>query len=121
VQDEFRIGENLTFTAGARYDHHSTFGGTIKPRLTLIYHPPAKETVKLLYGEAFRAPNNYELYYGSGNSFKTNPDLKPETISTTELVFEKYLGDHMRFAASGYVYRIKGLISQATDPADGLI
>lgn len=115
LQDEFRIGENLTFTAGARYDHHSDFGGSIKPRLALIYHPVATATVKLLYGEAFRAPNNYELYYGSGDRFTTNSDLKPETISTTELVFEKYLGNHVRLSASGYVYRIKGLISQTAN------
>lgn len=121
VQDEFRIGENLTLSAGARYDHHSAFGGTAKPRLALIYHPAAKTTVKLLYGEAFRAPNNFELYYGSGISFKSSPDLKPETISTSELVFEKYVGDHVRLSASGYIYRIKGLISQETDPVDGLI
>jgi len=120
LQDEFRIGENLTLTAGVRYDHHSDFHGTIKPRLALIYHPAATATVKLLYGEAFRAPNNYELYYGAIDRFNTNPTLKPETISTTELVFEKYLGDHVRLAASGYVYRIKGLISQIAD-SDGRI
>lgn len=120
LQDEFRIGENVTLTAGARYDHHSDFHGTIKPRLALIYHPVATATVKLLYGEAFRAPNNYELYYGAAEQFNTNRTLKPETISTTELVFEKYLGDHVRLAASGYVYRIKGLISQTTD-SEGLI
>jgi iron complex outermembrane receptor protein len=122
VQDEFRIGENVTLSAGARYDHHSTFGGTAKPRVALIYHPVAKTTVKLLYGEAFRAPNNFELYYGSEIiTFKNNPNLRPETIQTSELVFEQYLGDHLRLSASGYVNHIKGLISQVTDPADGLI
>jgi iron complex outermembrane receptor protein len=120
LQDEFRIGENLTLSAGARYDHHSTFGGTIKPRVALIYHPATKTTVKLLYGEAFRAPNNYELFFNAGIN-KNGLDLKPETISTSEIVFERYLGDHVRLSASGYSYRIKGLITQQTDPADGLI
>jgi outer membrane receptor for ferrienterochelin and colicins len=119
LQDEFVIRENLIFSAGARYDHHSTFGGSIKPRLALIFHPVAKTTVKLLYGEAFRAPNVYELYF-FGNEASSNANLKPETIRTTELVFEKYLGDHVRVSASGYIYRIKGLISQQTD-ADDLI
>ena len=121
LQNEFSIRENLTVSVGARYDHHSTFGGTINPRLALIYHPMAKTTVKLLYGEAYRAPNNYELYYGSGSTLQTTPTLRPETITTNELVFEKYLGDHLRLSASGYVYRIKGLISQETNPADGSI
>jgi outer membrane receptor for ferrienterochelin and colicins len=121
LQDEFVIHENLTLSAGARYDHHSTFGGIAKPRVALIYHPDAKSTVKLLYGEAFRAPNNFELFYSSSISYKPSPNLKPETIRTGELVFEQYLGDHLRLSASGYVYRIKGLISQGTDPEDGLI
>jgi len=119
-QDEFTIRENLIFSAGARYDHSSVFGGSIKPRLALIYHPQPKTTVKLLYGEAFRAPNSYELYF-FGTFFRTNATLKPETIRTGELVFEKYLGDHLRLSASGYVYRIKDLITQFTDPGDGSV
>jgi outer membrane receptor for ferrienterochelin and colicins len=117
-QDEFTIRENLTFSAGARYDHSSIFGGTVKPRLALIYHPQPKTTVKLLYGEAFRNPNFFELYF-FGTFFRTNTALKPENIKTGELVFEKYVGDHLRLSASGYIYRIKDLISQVTIPDTG--
>ena len=120
LQDEIRIRENLTLSAGARYDHHTSFGGTVVPRLALISHPDAKTTVKLLYSQAFRAPSYFELFY-AGDPLKANPNLKPETIRTGELVFEKYLGDHVRLSASGYVYHVKGLISQETDPIDSLI
>lgn len=120
VQDEFVIRENVTLSGGVRYDHHSTFGGTVKPRLALIYHPVAKTTVKAIYGEAFRAPNSYELYYDGLTDLNTKSTLRPETIRTGELVFEQYLGDHLRLSASGYIYRLKGLISQQSD-ADGVI
>jgi iron complex outermembrane receptor protein len=115
VQDEVSIGENVTLSAGGRYDHHSTFGGNLEPRVALIYHPGAKSTVKLLYGEAFRAPNAYELYYYD-TSADAGSKIKPETIRTGELVFEHYLGDHFRISASGYIYRLKGLITQQFDP-----
>jgi outer membrane receptor for ferrienterochelin and colicins len=120
-QDEFSIAENVIVNGGIRYDYHSDFGGTAKPRLALIYHPAQKSTIKLLYGEAFRDPNSYELYYGSQRTFRTNQALERETIGTSEVVFEQYLSRYFRFTASAYHYRLKGLITQHLDPVDELI
>ena len=115
LQDELTIRENLKLSAGIRYDRYSTFGTTVNPRLGLIYNPTAKSTLKLLYGRAFRAPNAYELFYST--PFSTpNPDLKPEKIGTSEIVWEQYLGDHFRLSAAGYYYQLNNLISQQEDP-----
>ncbi len=121
-QDEFAIWDNLILNAGARYDHYDSFGGTVNPRFALIYNLK-KTSIKLLYGEAFRAPSTFEQFYGSANgtSFKANPNLKPETITTYELVVERYLGNHLRAAAAGYYYTTNGLISQTVDPTDDKI
>jgi len=117
-QGELTILDNLLVNAGVRYDHYDSFGGTTNPRLALIYNL-RKTSIKLLYGEAFRAPNAYEFYYDSG-PYRGNPDLQPERIKTYELVLERYLGSFLRASVAGYYYTIDDLISQQRD-ADELI
>jgi outer membrane receptor for ferrienterochelin and colicins len=122
AQDEFTILKNLRLNAGLRYDHYSTIGGSLNPRVALIYNPFKQTALKLLYGQAFRAPNAYEMFYqDSGQTQKPNPDLKPEKINTYEVVWEQYFAKNYRFTASGYYYKINDLITQQVDPADGLI
>jgi iron complex outermembrane receptor protein len=120
LQDEFAISPRVLLSAGARYDHYSTFGGTTNPRFALIVRPSSKSAVKLLYGQAFRAPSAYELYYQALTS-KPNPDLGPERIKTAEAVWEQYFGDRFRATVSGFYSRIDDLVSQTVDPADGMI
>jgi len=122
AQDEVRLAERWSLNAGLRYDRYSTFGGTLNPRAGLIWNPDEASAFKLLYGQAFRAPNAYELYYGDGGGTqKPNPDLDPETIRTWELVHERRFGGAWRAAASLFHYEIDDLILLTVDPADGLL
>ena len=93
--------------------------GTASPRVALIY-TWRKNTVKLLYGQAFRAPNAYEQIYAA-TGFKANLALDPEKITSYELVLERPLGKNLRTSLAGYYYTIDELISQGVDPADDLI
>ena len=120
-QGELALRDNLLISAGVRHDHYSTFGGTTNPRFGLVYSPWERTTAKLLYGHAFRAPNLFELYYQDGFSSKGNPGLQPENIKTLEFVLEQYIGRKFRIAGSAYKYWVQDQITQATDPADGLI
>ncbi len=119
LQDEWAITDHVTLNVGFRHDHYSTFGGTTNPRVGLI-STWGKTTVKLLYGQAFRAPNPFEQFYVTGNVFKTSPNLKPEKIKTYELIIEQYLGNHIRALGSLYQYNISGLITQTLDTDDKL-
>lgn len=120
LQDEISLGRGFTVSAGLRYDHYSTFGGTTNPRLALLWTPRPGTTLKLLYGSAFRAPNAYEMFYNdNGYSQLANPALTPETIRTYEAVLEQSLGEKVRFTVTGFNNRIRKLISQQnSDPAD---
>ena len=114
VQGEFRVSNLLLLNAGLRYDYYfDSFGGTLNPRLGAIFSPTARTTFKLLYGEAFRAPNAYERFYYPTNL--TTQTLEPEDIRTYEGVFEQYIGDGDRLSVSVYRYDVNDLITQLVD------
>ena len=119
-QADIHVFTNLIFNGGVRYDYFSTFGGTVNPRLGLIYNPLDATTLKALYGTAFEAPTVYEMYY-AGPSNEGNPGLKPETIATYELVLEQGIGQHLNFILDGFYYKVNDLINLQTDPADNLL
>ena len=119
LQDEIQLLDTLILSAGVRYDHYDSFGGTTNPRLALIYQPAEGTAFKLLYGNAFRAPNAYELYYDDHINILSNPVLKPEKIQTYEMIYEQYFREHYRSSLSGFYYRVHDLItSEPIDPLD---
>ena len=118
AQGEFQALKSLIVNAGVRYDHFSTFGNAVNPRIALIFQPGEPTTFKIIYGQAYRAPNAYENYYVSASN-KANPALGPERISAYELVYEQKLGKRSSLNASLFVNNIKDLIRYQQDPADG--
>jgi iron complex outermembrane receptor protein len=108
-QDEISLSSRLTAILGARYDWWSLKGGTGRPRLGIVYRTADDTAIKALYGEAYRAPNLYELYYTS-SQITAAGSLKPELARTMELVFERRVGRHVRATATGYYTRSSNLI-----------
>jgi outer membrane receptor for ferrienterochelin and colicins len=108
------VTRQLSLTAGLRWDHYDSFGNTVNPRTALTYRPAENTTFKLLYGEAFRAPNIYQLDYTSFRQ-RANPSLGPETIRTYEGVLEQYFATHWRGSVSIFRNEIYSLIDTTAD------
>ena len=115
----WEIVKALSLSAGVRWDRYDSFGDTVNPRAALIWKPREGTTVKLLYGEAFRAPNIYQLDY-NGFGQRANRALQPETVRTYEAVAEQYLGSHWRGSVSLFRNEIASLIDTADD-ANGFV
>jgi outer membrane receptor for ferrienterochelin and colicins len=111
-QDEIQLHRRLTATVGGRYDWWSLTGGTVTPRVGLVYRTDADTAIKALYGEAYRAPTVYETYYYPDPFART---LQPERLRTSEVVYEQYFGRALRFTATGYITRARNLISQGAE------
>ena len=122
VQDEYQVLRNLAVTVGLRHDQYTDVGGATSPRLAFVYMPFQYSTLKLLYGEAFRTPSAYELYYDDPvGEFKRSASLKPERIRTSELVWEQAFSRSLSGSVSLYRYSMRDLIDTVTDPADSLV
>ena len=120
LQDEYAIRHNLILNAGFRYDYFSSFGDTENPRAALIYSPWTNSTFKAIYGQAYRAPNAFELYY-EAPGYSANPHLSPETIRSYELVYEQGLCQHWRLTSSLFYDDVKDLITFQTAPTGNVI
>lgn len=76
-------GKHWQLVYGGRIDDYSTFGAEWSPRFGVIVRPSDRDSIRLLYSQAFRAPNANEL---RGTSFaRGDEDLEPETLESFEL------------------------------------
>ncbi len=107
----YDVTDSIRVTAGARYDHYSDFGGIVNPRAGIAYEVNKNNTVKLMYGHAFRAPTFAELYNTNNPSILGNPDLNPEKVRTLELNFQNRSIDSLQTSLTMFYSEIKDIIS----------
>jgi outer membrane receptor for ferrienterochelin and colicins len=112
VQDEIKLTSWLIANGGLRYDAYEVFQ-RVTPRAALIAIPSPNQSFKYLFGQAFRAPNQYEQNFFNFGEATLN--LRPESISTHELVWERYLNDWLRTSVSAYWYNATDLITLVPD------
>lgn len=99
-----KVADDWELTFGLRHDDYSDFGSTTNPRAALVWSATHKLTAKLLYGEAFRAPAFAETRAQNNPAVLGNPDLKPETMRSTELVFDYTVSEQLRFTFNIFDY-----------------
>ncbi|BCB96932.1 hypothetical protein JZK55_18540 [Dissulfurispira thermophila] len=114
IQDEWEIRDNLNVTAGVRYDHYSDFKDAFNPRMGVVWGFVKNAELKLLYGQAFRAPNFIELYNANNPTVLGNPGLKPEKINTYEAGVGYRFTDNFRIDANYFYNKIDDLIVRDT-------
>ncbi len=87
TQYQQQLFTSTHLTLGLRYDDFSDIGSQISPRLGLVHEVNQHHSLKLLYGEAFRAPSESELNLLNNPILLGNPDLKPETVKSWDIIW----------------------------------
>ncbi|MCE5324526.1 TonB-dependent receptor [bacterium] len=118
LQADKDISPTLKLVGGIRLDDYSTFGTHSSPRTAVIYQPTHSDTLKLLYGTAFRAPNFYEMDYCDGVTTIGNQNLQPENLTNVELVWEKALSNETRITTSFFNFKLDDVITQTINDDD---
>lgn len=111
LQDEITFSDKINLTAGVRYDYYDDFGGTLNPRLGLVWQTSDELSTKLLYGRAFRAPSFAELYIKNNPLALGNPDLDPEIIDMLELGFNYTPNKKLYGLLNFYIYEARDMIA----------
>ncbi len=87
AQYQLRLFEFTEITLGLRYDDFSDIDSQLSPRVTVVQTLNNHHSLKILYGEAFRAPSELELNTTNNPVIQGNPDLKPETVQSWDLIW----------------------------------
>jgi iron complex outermembrane receptor protein len=132
LQDDIAVTEQLKLSLGARMDDYSLVNNILfSPRVGLIYQPFTETTLRLQYGQAFRAANAYQQFGaydpvksdqdGDGIAETTdypgllaNPSLQPEQVETYEVGLEQTIAKNWNFSATGYYMNLDKLINLKT-------
>lgn len=85
IQDQFAANEQLTITAGIRFDSYDDVGDATSPRVAAVYQLSEKQTLKAQYARAFRPPTFLETSTRNNPIVTGNPDIVSETIDNYEL------------------------------------
>ncbi len=117
LQDEWEVVNDVKLTAGVRYDHYSDFGDTTNPRAGVVWNFSKQGEIKLLYGEAFRAPNFSELYNDNNTSLVGNEALEAEQITTYEAAIGYRLTEKLGVDLNYFYMEITNQITRDTSVA----
>lgn len=120
INHSCKILPGLWIEAGLHYDFYTNFGSHVSPRASLSWEIFPKNRLKLMYGEAFRAPNFWELN-NQGSLFWVwgNENLNPEILRNYELMYHGFLNSAFNFQTSLVYYELTHSIQTKPDTISG--
>jgi len=122
-EDEWRFARRWTLWSSGRLDRHPLSGMVLSPRLSLVFVPRDRHTVRLSTGSSFRNPTQIENHIDVTELIRTpeglpdlgarvqgNEELDPELIFFSEAAHNAQLG-RLRTTLALFHYRLRSVVS----------
>ncbi len=114
LEAEVPLGKGLSFDPSIREDYNPRVGWIVSPRGALNYHDLKNTHLKAIYGESFRSPNGYELYY-----YPHETNLKAERIAAWEGDWDQGLSQNIGLSLSAFSNHMRDFIALSSDGLTG--
>lgn len=122
AEDEWWLAEDWALTLGGRYDHHDAFGSQFSPRGYLVWSATDAWTLKGGVSRGYKTPSLNDLHdgvngvTGQGTILTIgNPDLQPETSTSSELAAQYDDGEGFMASATLFHNRFDDKIAAGPD------
>ena len=112
MQDIWQFSADQSLLLGLRYDDARAGGHQLSPRLGWVWQPATGQSLKLLYGQAYRAINLFEFANTAG---RAAPLPKNEQIRSYELTWQQQFSPTFSYQLSLFYADLQQLI--VLDPA----
>lgn len=122
AEDEWWLADDWALTLGGRYDHHDAFGSQFSPRGYLVWSATEQWTLKGGISRGYKTPTLNALHAGingvtgQGTVLTIgNPDLEPETSTSSELSAQFDDGEGFMASATLFHTRFDDKIAAGPD------
>lgn len=110
--------DRFVLVAGSRYTRNDYAGSNNSMRITGVFQFDARNSLKLIAGQSFRAPTLFELFF-KASTVDGNPALKPEKALSMELAYlTAFKGFFVQ--ALAYTGKYEDKIMRIADPLPGV-
>ncbi len=110
IQADYKLFSMLKVIGGVQVNKIENVDVGVVPRIGMIVEPMKKTYVKILYGQAFRAPSLNEVSLNAP-TLKGNSDLKPEKVANLDVALG-YTNQYFQCNLSGFYSSLTDIIVQ---------
>ena len=111
LQNETDLENDMLLTLGGRWDNPTDFDSQFSGKANLLWHLNPNSTLRVSYGDSYRAPSLNDLNWPRDDSAEGNPDLTPEKGHNYEVGLQhSFDGLELATEANLFRQRVKNMI-----------